>query len=705
MERKRKFDTLEIPPLKSVDRMDDQPCIAGRVHLTGSQVNFPISNGDLSEDRNLCTRCAELDIKTIFLDKPKTFRGKLIMNLGDATPSQLSTSCSLCQLLIAMTPKDPQIEGKKEEYGLFALPGQILDTYKGMVDTVLLGVLRLADFRMGNSKRRIQISLESTGLIGKFDSLDSATGFRLRSLQSASLDFDILRTWLNLCVGFHTKICGKPSKTPMHRLKVIHCNERKVIPAPSGCRYLTLSYLWGPSRDSESQDSDDLTGRLPTTIEDAITVTRKLGFTYLWVDRYCICQDDEIDKHHQIAHMDIIYQNSEATIIDAAGVNPWHGLPGVSCTPRYPQPKARIGDHVLISTLPDPRQVIKSSKWMTRGWTYQEALLSRRRLVFTDHQVYYECYGMHCYEVIDFPVLDLHIKSLQRFRRNHAGIFPEGVGKHPWDMLARISEYSTRSFSYPSDALNGALGVLRAFEDLEYPLTHYFGVPILSRYLKSIGGSVAAKKRPSDNGLAVGLCWSLERPGKRRMGFPSWSWAGWSGKVWPQAPDYENDTISEGSELSVSIELANGDVLKWEEFQQSGRKYDIPSLSPFIHITAKTISVRFKLRGHYQDGLDSCLDRCDPHMYAVFNTVDGWKSYGHWRPNLLIDDESIRTRLLWTTYTGICITSSQNTAVPSPFILVVALENDIMERIGTVHLCNNSSYPEITYKTQSIRLG
>jgi hypothetical protein len=29
---------------------------------------------------------------------------------------------------------------------------------------------------------------------------------------------------------------------------------------------------------------------------------------------------------------------------------------------------------------------IASPKWSTRGWTYQEAVLSRRRLVFTEGQ-------------------------------------------------------------------------------------------------------------------------------------------------------------------------------------------------------------------------------------------------------------------------------------------------------------------------------
>jgi hypothetical protein len=44
----------------------------------------------------------------------------------------------------------------------------------------------------------------------------------------------------------------------------------------------------------------------------------------------------------------------------------------------------------------DPREFIELSKWSTGAWTYQEALLSRTLLDFTDQQVYYERHGMYC---------------------------------------------------------------------------------------------------------------------------------------------------------------------------------------------------------------------------------------------------------------------------------------------------------------------
>lgn len=57
--------------------------------------------------------------------------------------------------------------------------------------------------------------------------------------------------------------------------------------------------------------------RLPPLISNAIDVTRKLGFDYLWVDSFCILQDSKDDKSRELAHMRKIYQNTYVTIAAA----------------------------------------------------------------------------------------------------------------------------------------------------------------------------------------------------------------------------------------------------------------------------------------------------------------------------------------------------------------------------------------------------
>ncbi|KAF2810470.1 HET-domain-containing protein [Mytilinidion resinicola] len=133
---------------------------------------------------------------------------------------------------------------------------------------------------------------------------------------------------------------------------------------------------------------------IPDIISDAITAAKALGYKWLWVDKYCIDQNDPGDKHHQINQMDAIYAGADLTIVAALGDR----LPGVGKTPRKRQPVVRIGNTAVVSSMGHPHETIRSSKWSTRGWTYQEAVLSLRCLVFTDEQLYFECRFRHFYE-------------------------------------------------------------------------------------------------------------------------------------------------------------------------------------------------------------------------------------------------------------------------------------------------------------------
>ena len=177
-------------------------------------------------------------------------------------------------------------------------------------------------------------------------------------------------------------------------LRVIDCQARAIVDAPPGCKYLALSYVWGQCTSTSLDDA-------PKVVNHSIDVTQALHFRYLWIDRYCIDQSNDIDKDSQIRQMDLIYSGAQMTIIAAAGQDPHHGLPGVGGTLRKKkQPHLKFGDYTIISTLSHPKPLVERSKWASRGWTYQEGLLSKRRLIFTEQQVFFECNSMHHAEVM-----------------------------------------------------------------------------------------------------------------------------------------------------------------------------------------------------------------------------------------------------------------------------------------------------------------
>lgn len=239
--------------------------------------------------------------------------------------------------------------------------------------------------------------------------------------------------------------------------------------------------------------------------------------------------------------------------------------------------------------------------------------------MFTDQQVYYECYGMYCCEVLNLPLQDLHTKDHQRFKKPYCngkkiGMFPRGVGGSAWEVVQRIEEYSQKSLKSPSDVLNGILGILRVFETSVHSIRHYLGVPILPAHSKAAPTATEPPKKCQWSpamGFFSGLCWDLTESSIRRPGFPSWSWTGWFGPVrW----GFEEDkwkSLQVDPDVTLSVELRDGQIMDWDTFQRSYDKLSKWSgLSNFIHISAWTTPIR--ILGYEGSGKEVyCIARVD----------------------------------------------------------------------------------------------
>lgn len=82
-------------------------------------------------------------------------------------------------------------------------------------------------------------------------------------------------------------------------------------------RYLALSYCWGSNRGLVALQSNIKHlktsipfERLAKTCQDAVNITRQLGFQYIWVDSICIIQDNPTDWQTESAAMGTIYANA-----------------------------------------------------------------------------------------------------------------------------------------------------------------------------------------------------------------------------------------------------------------------------------------------------------------------------------------------------------------------------------------------------------
>jgi hypothetical protein len=194
----------------------------------------------------------------------------------------------------------------------------------------------------------------------------------IRPIDTNMIDWRQVRDWIQNCDTEHVEYCGRDETydTIIDGFQVIDCQTRNLIAAPVRCVYVALSYVWGSSSATSKPFLPQLS-QVPSTIEDAIICTQALGFQYLWVDRYCIDQNNPKTKHSLIQRMDQIYQNASITIINAAGEGPDCGLPGVTSTPRRSQSSVTFCG-VTFSTVPNTKVELARSAWFSRGCKYAQ---------------------------------------------------------------------------------------------------------------------------------------------------------------------------------------------------------------------------------------------------------------------------------------------------------------------------------------------
>ena len=105
---------------------------------------------------------------------------------------------------------------------------------------------------------------------------------------------------------------------------------RFVIPnREQAMEYCCLRHRWGQLENAGKLIHSNLLqrlsisvklGSLPRTFQDAVTITRELGISYLWIDSLCI-QDSEQDWLYEARSMDRIFEGTICTIAAAGARN------------------------------------------------------------------------------------------------------------------------------------------------------------------------------------------------------------------------------------------------------------------------------------------------------------------------------------------------------------------------------------------------
>jgi len=239
--------------------------------------------------------------------------------------------------------------------------------------------------------------------------------------------------------------------------------------------------------------------KLPQTFRDAIIIVRAIGLRYLWIDSLCIIQDSLEDWHFESSRMAEVYTDAYITIAaDLAD----HSDAGLfitdNCSTNRP-PRVRQFSQVdddgtshqifIRRNFPvpgRPRDHARScyaseavSKLGSRGWAFQENILSRRILHFTNAELVWECLASHecsCGGHVSTTTPSFTKKRdlgfiLQPFvvpgGRSHNALSP-AEASYVWQCI--VADFSRRQLTYLTDRLPALSGLAKTmpFPEVDY---------------------------------------------------------------------------------------------------------------------------------------------------------------------------------------------------------------------------------------------
>jgi hypothetical protein len=361
-----------------------------------------------------------------------------------------------------------------------------------------------------------------------------------------------------------------------------------------GLKYAALSHCWGDPTLLLQTTSQNLLGHmqeiifetLPQTFQDAVTVTKKLGIPYLWIDCLCIVQDDPQDWQVEAAKMGSLYQNAYLTIAATKTRGSTEGL-FISYAPAL---------HVNLSTpnntLSESTQLrVRPWDWfemypgdsplLERAWVFQEMMLSRRSVHFAEGQLYWSCASCTASEdgLWDSPTGISDIFSSQK-NMMQSLMHDHGQLKEAWKQIVTV--YSKGALTFTKDKFPALAGIIKKVQEVTGD------TPIAGLWKSSLLETL---------GWRVWMCHVKERIPM----VPSWSWASINEGVQLVLP----------SELDPSLELIDSCV-EW-----SGEPHTSSIVKGILTLKAPLI-------------LGTLLDIGNDHQIDFDVGPDG---YGHFSPD------------------------------------------------------------------------
>lgn len=405
-------------------------------------------------------------------------------------------------------------------------------------------------------------------------------------------------------------VTGKDARLVLH-------HELDAVP-----RYAALSYCWGPPEDARTQvmlTRDSIARRqsgisvseMTAVLRDAKKITQALDIPYLWMDALCIMQgpQEQSDWERQCRQMDRIYGCAEVTLCAASSKSCTEGfLDLAGAEIRLPFQSARDfhirGFFYLRQVLEGETERLFAERhydanytpWATRGWVFQERILSNAKIVFAPSNLHFTCPSEYHMKNSSESIREVPNRYFHASNMYASGV--ESSKQSAYDNWHRVlksyslSQYLTR----PSDLLPAISGLASIFH------RHIDDTYLAGHWLGSIHYSLlwARLRRRSDK--PTHCSWHFcgdEAPTADRYVVPSWSCIGHSTTYLLFSPGANSKCVSEMNHLTPIMELA-------------GRNPFGALLNCRLHMRCQTIDLsNYQGRMHLKHGFgwDLVIDR------------------------------------------------------------------------------------------------
>jgi hypothetical protein len=379
----------------------------------------------------------------------------------------------------------------------------------------------------------------------------------------------VIKHWIHQCHYWHTQCDPMIPMKPISRRLVQVCDDKTVRLVDTSTisgdyKYMTLSYCWGQSKSlctttsniqkfMERIEFEDL----PRGIQDSVRLAKALEIEYIWMDRFCIVQDDNEDWVTESAKMAYIYLHSSLTLSLVSAKDPNQGFlnkrrrldvvtlenlrtrsvtqplgssPVISIHSSEDQLSQSLGEILVREILPHDilgMNYTEASRedlpLLDRAWCFQERLLSTRTVHFTAQEMIWECFRSTTCECQKLPFhikshqMDVYLKSNLKLAFATIGMLamiplstPTSL-KMLWHLVVEI--YSDKRITFEKDRLVALSALAQSLDDRK-----------LGKYMAGIW----------ENDIPQGLTWRSKGSKNRRAKeykAPSWSWATLEGPV------------------------------------------------------------------------------------------------------------------------------------------------------------------------------